>query len=324
MATIRKRGRKWQAIVRHKTIGTIAKSFFYKSEAIKWSFEQEKALENGTFGCLCPKEMTLRRLLERYLLEVTPLKKGKTTEARRLNRLINDDVGKYQINNLTSQVIAEFRDRRSKDGVRTCHYDLTLIRHCISIAVSEWGLMISENPVSKVKMPTLPLPRERRLKDGELKELETAAELTQNPNLWPVVIFAIETAMRRGEILSLRWNNINFQTRIAHLPVTKNGLPRDVPLTSKAIVILENQLGKNLASPFPITSNALRMAWDRLRRRAGVKDFRFHDLRHEAISRFFEMGLSISEVAMISGHKDPKMLFRYTHIKPASVLRKLQ
>ena len=129
--------------------------------------------------------------------------------------------------------------------------------------------------------------------------------------------------MRRGEILGITWECVDFDSRTVHLPITKNGSSRDVPLSSKATQILKGQNERQLPCPFPVTDNAFRLAWDRLRSRADLGDLRFHDLRHEAISRFFEMGLSMPEVALISGHKDPRMLFRYTHIKPESVLAKL-
>ena len=97
----------------------------------------------------------------------------------------------------------------------------------------------------------------------------------------------------------------------------------EVPLSTKAVCVLQQQRSRTGLRPFPVTSNAFRLAWDRLRSRAGINDLRFHDLRHEAISRFFEMGLSIPEVALISGHKDVKMLFRYTHMRVDSVVSKL-
>ena len=323
MATLRKRGNKWQAIVRHKSIGTTAKSFSSKSAALKWSVVQEQAIESGAFGCLRPSEVTLGQLLDRYLNEITPSKLGADVERRRLKRLIGDDISSCQLDRLSSQAIAKFRDRRLLDGRRTCQYDLILIRHCIKLAINEWGLMLASNPVDKVKLPSSLRSRDRRLNTGEFERLEKAAHLTQNPHIWPIVVFAIETGMRRGEILGISWECVDFDSRTVHLPITKNGSSRDVPLSSKATQILKGQNERQLPCPFPVTDNAFRLAWDRLRSRADLGDLRFHDLRHEAISRFFEMGLSMPEVALISGHKDPRMLIRYTHIKPENVLAKL-
>ena len=122
--------------------------------------------------------------------------------------------------------------------------------------------------------------------------------------------------MRRGEILKIQPHNI--KGRILVLPMSKNGSSRQIPLTKKAIQILNDS-----KLPFVTTPNALRLSWSRLKKKGNIKDLHFHDLRHEAISRFFEKGLSIPEVALISGHKDARMLFRYTHLKAEDILRKL-
>ena len=128
-----------------------------------------------------------------------------------------------------------------------------------------------------------------------------------------------ETAMRRSEILALHWENIDQNYTIATLPDTKNGSKREVPLTRKANQLL-GSLSKQEEFVFPTSDCAVRHAWDRLVKRAGIKDLRFHDLRHEAVSRFFEMGLSVPEVASISGHKDYRMLASYTHIRSPNLI----
>lgn len=323
MATFRKRNGKWQAIVRQKNIGTASRSFIKKNQAIKWALEQEERIERGVFGSIEPSEVTLGELLQRYSEEITPAKRGAETEQRRLNRLINDSISDYSIEQLTSKTLASFRDRRLLDGQRACEYDLILIRHCLKVAMSEWGLMLSVNPVDQIKKPPSPKSRDRRLDDGEYERLEQASEMTKNQHIWPIVVFAIETGMRRGEILGLTWDNIDLKRRTVFLPLTKNGSSREVPLSTKAVCVLQQQRTRTGISPFPVNSNAFRLAWDRLRGRAGLNDLRFHDLRHEAISRFFEMKLTIPEVALISGHKDVKMLFRYTHLRVDSVVSKL-
>ena len=323
MATFRKRNGKWQAIVRQKSIGTVSRSFIKKTQAIKWALEQEERIERGIFGSIEPSEVTLGELLQRYSEEITPAKRGAETEQRRLNRLIKDSISDYSIEQLTSKTLASFRDRRLLDGQRACEYDLILIRHCLKVAMSEWGLMLSVNPVDQIKKPPSPKARERRLNDGEYERLEAASKLTQNAHIWPIVVFAIETGMRRGEILGLTWDNIDLKRRTAFLPLTKNGSSREVPLSTKAVCVLQQQRTRTGISPFPVNANAFRLAWDRLRGRAGLNNLRFHDLRHEAISRFFEMGLTVAEVALISGHKDVKMLFRYTHLKVDNVVSKL-
>ena len=153
MATYRKRNGKWQAIVRHKEIGTRAGSFHTKQAAIKWATDEERMITEGELGVMKPSKVTLGQLLQRYVADVLPPKRGAVTEGQRLQRLVRDPVSGLRASQLTSQAIAAFRDRRLLDGRRTCHYDLILIRHCLKIAMNEWGLMLSANPVDRVKMP---------------------------------------------------------------------------------------------------------------------------------------------------------------------------
>src|SRR5262249_49586462 len=133
----------------------------------------------------------------------------------------------------------------------------------------------------------------------------------------------VETGMRRGELLSLRWDDIDMASRTVHLKMTKNGHPRTVPLSVAALEVVR-RMPREEESVFRVTANAFRLAWERLKRKAGVTGLRFHDLRHEAVSRFFEKGLNVPEVASISGHRDPRMLMRYTHPKAEAIAQKLQ
>jgi integrase len=162
-----------------------------------------------------------------------------------------------------------------------------------------------------------------RLRHGEWNKLAKELGRCRNPLILPLVRLALATGMRRSELLSLTWSQVDFQRGIIALLKTKNGYPRQVPLTEEAIDVLWG-LGRNGERLFPLSCNAVRMAWQRARNRAGLTGFRFHDLRHEAISRFFEMGLSLPEVSMISGHRDPRQLLRYTHLEAAKIAEKLR
>ncbi len=137
--------------------------------------------------------------------------------------------------------------------------------------------------------------------------------------------FAIETGMRRGELVNARWQFVDWARRTLHIPETKNGHPRTIPLSGEAIRILRGILdgGHDSVRIFPLSANAVRLAWGRLIKRARITNLRLHDLRHEAVSRFFEKGLSVPEVALISGHRDYRMLARYTHLRPEDVAKKL-
>lgn len=134
---------------------------------------------------------------------------------------------------------------------------------------------------------------------------------------------ALRTGMRKGEILNLKWEHIDLKRRVLHIPETKNGHSRDIPLCSRSIRVLKS-IDQSTHKVFSSTANAVTLSWKRLLKRSRVTNLKFHDLRHEAISRFFELGLSVPEVALISGHKDYRMLFRYTHMKAESVAEKLR
>ena len=258
--------------------------------------------------------LRLSDLMKKYMQEVTPKKKGRGPEERRLRRLLREtDLINNLLQELHPPVIAEYRDRRLKDGVRACQYDLVLIRHAWNIARLEWGWDIGSNPVEQIKFPKNNPPRERRLRTGEYDLLRIKAMETRVWYLWPIIEMAIETGMRRGEILSLEWINIDFERARLLLPMTKNGRSRWVPLSKKAILIL-GQVPRTSNLVFPVSEVAVRQAWERLRKRSGLMDINFHDFRHEAISRMFEKGLNVPEVASISGHRTASQLFRYVQV----------
>lgn len=314
MASIRKRNNLWQVQVRCKYAGSASKSFHRKTDAEKWAISQEALMQSGTWKKTKTDNKTIGELLTRYLRQVTPNKRGHAQETRRLQRLLKD---KKLMNVLLEQakphVFATFRDQRIHDGIRACQYDLVLLKHAWNVARIEWGWSLSDNPISLIRMPKNNPARERRLKHGEFEQLEAASLKTRAWYLWPIVVFAIETAMRRSEILGLRWEHIDFANSRAYLPITKNGSPRWVSLSDKARYQLI-KAPKDTDAPFAVTEVAFRQAWDRLRLRAGISDLTFHDLRHEAISRMFDSGMKIHEVMAISGHKTASQLFRYVQI----------
>jgi integrase len=227
---------------------------------------------------------------------------------------------------LTPKVFADYRTARlAKVKAGTVHRELGLIRHALEVARREWDMDLPSNPLDRVKRPKLANARDRRLAPGEYERLQNALLRTRNPVVAPVVEFAIHTAMRRGEILSLRWEQVNWLQRTAYIADSKTGVPRTIPLLDGALAVLQQRRPELVRGPvFPISMEALKQAWERARDRAGLTDLHFHDLRHEAISRLCEMGLTLPEVALISGHKDPRMLFRYINLRPADLAAKLK
>ena len=194
------------------------------------------------------------------------------------------------------------------------------MKRVLETARRRWGVGIPYNPILEVEFPRGSNPRNRRLRDGELECLLTAASSQRNIYIAPIIEFAIETGMRRSEILDLRWIDVDLDNGFASLYDTKNGEDRRVPLTRRCIEVLQT-VPQSDERVFPISATCLRLAWNRARTKAGITDLRFHDLRHEAVSRFFEMGMSVPEVALISGHKDVRQLFRYTHLNPSNVFK---
>ncbi|MBE0574099.1 site-specific integrase [Candidatus Dojkabacteria bacterium] len=191
------------------------------------------------------------------------------------------------------------------------------------MAMRDWGYNLSCNPVSKIRKPTPGKPRSRRLEGDEEDRLLAALSGCSNPWVAPLVSFAIETGMRRSEMLNLTWQHVQLDKRFVHLADTKNGDSRNVPLSSKAIAILQSIPRHISGRVFPIHFEALKSLWRRATLRAGLDDLHFHDLRHEATSRLFEHGLNVMEVASITGHKDLRMLQRYTHLRAEDLAKKL-
>ncbi|MFC3173466.1 integrase [Novosphingobium bradum] len=331
MATITKRKTGWSVQVRRKGYAPRSRTFRSKSEAEVWARDQEAEIDRGNLP-VCDhalKTETLNSLLDRYLLEVTPRKRSKDSESKRLRKLQRHPICALAIRDLKPGHLAEYRNERlASVKAGTVRRELGLLHHLFDVAMREWGLPLSINPLKKVSLPVIGNARDRRLEGGELGKLERALASNRNPFVAPAVRLAIHTSLRRQEVLDLRWSAIDLHRRTAFIPVTKTGQSRVIPLTDAAIKIIrsmECRKGEQGADDrlFPITINAFKLAWKRVQRRSSLIDFRFHDLRHEAISRFAEMGLSTVELAVISGHRDPRMLFRYTHLRPADLARKL-
>lgn len=314
MASIRKRNGLWQAQVRSRKVGSTSKSFHKKSAAVAWAKVQEAMMQTGEWKPKDKRYSTIGDLIQTYLIKATPNKKGAEPETRRLNRLLREtSLMSIKLDDAQPHHFATFRDKRLQDGNRACQYDLVLLRAAWNTARIEWGWDLGDNPLTLIRFPKNNPPRERRLKQGEYERLLAACTDSKVWYLWPMIEIAIATCMRRGEILSLEWKHIDVERSKALLPNTKNGRSRWVPLTPKVIELLE-RLPKEDNRVFPITDVAVRQSWDRLRRRAGITDLTFHDLRHEAISRQFESGLSIPHVMAISGHQTASQLFRYVQI----------
>lgn len=327
MASIRKRRDKWQVQIRQLGHQSLTRSFLNRKDAEAWARQTEVSLDQGTLVTRDDKlkRLTVGDLLTRYGNEVTPRKRGAEVELIRLKALARLKLANLTLRELTSEKLATYRDERlEKVATSTVRREFTVLRHVLQVARRDWGIKLEGNPIDHVSLPASPRARERRLSEGELISLLEALRSTRNRWIEPALRFAVATGLRRGELLAMKWSDIVPDQRLLVVPQTKTGEPRVIPLTAAAMAVL-GTLSKQEHDDrvFALSANALRIGWKRVTRRAKIENLRFHDLRHEAISRFFELGLSIPEVALISGHKDPRMLFRYTHIRPAHVGRRL-
>ncbi|WP_439395396.1 tyrosine-type recombinase/integrase [Bradyrhizobium sp. PMVTL-01] len=235
---------------------------------------------------------------------------------------------------IDAAVFSRYRDARLKQvQPGTVIRELGLLRSIFEMARREWGYTALQNPIAGLRKPKAPEGRERRLRPGELQALIEACSTVGGSWLLHGFQLAIETGLRRGELLGIRWQHVNFDAAVLHVPFTKTDKARTIPLTDRAAEILTERKATSASDAeyaFPVSANAFRLAWERCKRRAeragciGIKELRFHDLRHEAVSRFFEKGLNTAEVASISGHRDLRTLFRYTHLKPEDLVTKLR
>lgn len=332
MATIRKRGDRYHVQVRRKGFSPITKTFQKLSDAKEWATLQERQADRGELG---PdrkelERITLADLIDRYLKEVIPMKRHGETDTFALNMVRRHKVAKKRLSDLSPSDFTSYRDERLKAvSLATLKRQLTPLRHMFRHARDEWDIPLRDNPLTKVKLAGADSRRERRLREGELSKLLEAGKNTRNPLIVPIVLFALETAMRRGEILALRLRDVDLERHSATVRESKNGYSRTIPLSPAAVAILTDAISRmdndekaKNGRLFPTTPIALRLAWDRLTKRADIEDLNFHDMRHEAISRLFELGLTVPEVASVSGHRDMRMLFRYAHANHASIRAK--
>jgi integrase len=326
MASFRKHGNGWQGRVRRRGYPDITKTFENKSEAEKWARAIESEIDKGQFVNVCEAQRTsLGDLIARYLVEVTPTMKGANEDTIRLKAIMRKPIARWSLANLSASRIAAYRDERLKQVSNgTVIRELAYLSSIINHARREWGIN-TPNPVQHVRKPTAPAGRTRILSDDEKSKLLQALEPKGRQNIWtkPVVVLALETAMRRSELLSLRWEHIDLVRQTALLPDTKNGTPRLVPLSSAAVVQL-NSLPRNISGEvFAIKYFTLDAAFKRAVKKAGVIDFHFHDLRHTAITAMAEKLPNLIELSAVTGHKSLSMLKRYYHPSVEDLARKL-
>jgi integrase len=302
----------------------LTETFNRRTDAKDWIRRVEEEIKNGNAPSSEARTTTLHKALDRYSREVTVHKKGKKRELDRIKVWQTNCLAHRFLASLRGTQFAEYRDARRAEGAAegTIRTELALISHLFKVARTEWGMTSLPNPIKNIKMPGKSRERKRRLKEGE--EAKLLAELAKAPYMAEMASLAIETCMRQGELLALYWANIDAKRRIAHLRDTKNSEPREVPLTPGALEILK-AIPRPLddAAPiFPTTQNKVVKAFAKACTAAALDDLRFHDLRHEAITRLCKK-LPMHEAMRVTGHKTPAMLMRYYHPDPEELAQKL-
>lgn len=317
MPTATKRGKKWRARANVGNRQIAAGSWHTKAEALAAALEVERRWKAGSAALAHGKRVS--DVLDRYAREVSEHKRGKRWEQTRLRALVRQSWATLPAAELTPDVLGRYRDQRLADGVAgsTVIREFNLLSDVFNVATREWRWM-DGNPLQQVRRPKDSPPRTRRLLAGEIEALRIASGYrpdqpveTTTQAVVAMAEFAVETAMRSGEICALWWELVRGDH--VHLPreITKTEAPRDVPLSARAQQILGQFSGAGGASAFSSVfgvSDAQRDAlWRKVCQRAMVKGLHFHDLRREATTRLATK-LTVLELARVTGHRDLKIL----------------
>ncbi len=326
MAVIEQRGKGWRARVRSKGEDRTA-TFRTKAQAQAWVLQVENEIATTRAGKALDK--TFGEAIERYITEVLPGKRGERSERLRLQCFQRSDpMAKVRLPFLGAEHVSDWRDRRLKQvTAASVLREWNALSAVCTRSVKEWRWMPT-NPFTGVKRPATPAPRTRVYTDDEIERVLLACGYpdtsTQQGRVGACVLFALETAMRASEIVELTWDRVFLDRRIVHLPLTKNGSARDVPLSRKAMDLLESLRELELDTVFGVRNAAILDAlWRKARDRAMLDDAHFHDLRATALTRMAQK-VGVMDLAKISGHRDLRILQNtYYRVDPSTLASKL-
>lgn len=340
MAAIQKRGNVFRVRIIRKGYQSQSKTFSTRIEAVKWARKIETEIDQGVIkpsktlaNCMLDKQLSFGEAAEHYIKNHSIHKRNCKTETGTIRTLIRL-WGQEHVQNIDKAKVFALRDdllSRGRSGDTVNHY-YNAISKIYQMLQTEWSITV-DNPIKGMKrLPANP-SRTKRINGETETALLLACEQSTSKLLKPIVQFAIETGMRRGEIMGLKWMDIDLPSRRAFLHVTKNGDPRQVPLTLRAVEILSSVKDEDPEQVFPLSLDALRRFFDKAVSTAksswhlkGVNpfnDLRLHDCRHEALSRLSDVGLNVIELSHISGHKTLSQLSRYTHPSHEAIFSKL-
>lgn len=308
MASYRKRGATWRAEL-YRDGKRESGTFKTKAEAVAWATQREAEL----VGEQLP-DKPLRDALRRYGQEVAPTHKGERWELARLGLMERDAMAPVRLARLKPSDIAEWRDRRLREvSSASVAREWNLLKSVLEVARKEWG-WLRLNPMADVKRPSSPPSRKRRITQDEVDRLtlgfglgegDAAETATQRTGL--AFLFALETAMRSGEIVGLQWADV--RTKSVTLPKTKNGDAREVPLSARARAIIA-ALPREEGPVFGLDDQLRDALFRKVRDRCEIPNLHFHDSRAEAIWRLSKK-LDVMELARVIGHRDLRSLMIY-------------
>lgn len=347
MATIQERTNKdgstsYRAMVRLLGI-TESKTFPRKTDAKNWAQDKESDIRNRRyFNHSEAEKHTLGEMIDRYTVEVLPTLKSARSRKHQLEWW-KEQLGKRLIADVTPALIAEYRDKLTREGGRygkllspaTVVRYLAALSAAYTVAVKEWG-WVDASPMSKVSKPKEPRGRVRFLSEDEKAALLKACKESSNTYLYPVVVLALATGMRQGEIMGLQWRDIDLERGVIILHETKNNERRRIPVAGFALELLRKHhdtrtIETYLVFPGKRTQRYsakgeghykpmdLRAPWLAALEKAEIEDFLFHDLRHTAASYLAMNGASLAEIAEILGHKTLAMVKRYAHLSDSHI-----
>lgn len=346
MAVIEQRkGRNGQAIyrvkIRLKGLPEESQSFERKTDAKEWAQTREAELKKErAFGFTAVARKTLGELIDRYVRDELPKRQNDVAKIKAQLAWWKTELGDVELRNLTAARLSGARDKllrspnernraKEKSSETSCKSPATVIRymaslsHALTIAEKEWEWLLT-NPMRKVKRPSLPQARVRFLSEEERPRLLDACQDSACDYLYPIVIIALSTGARYSEILHLRWQDIDLDRGVARLEKTKNQERRALPLTHLALEQVKLLRSALEEAPEPkafVFARAdgkapmeIRKHWYAAVEKAGIEDFRFHDLRHSAASYLAMNGATLAEIAEVLGHKTLQMVKRYAHL----------
>lgn len=325
MASYIKRGKTWRAFVVKRGIRKSA-TFKTKAEAVAWATQEEATILLGKHEQY--QDRTFFDLLERYAATISVKKRGGRWEISRIAAIKQDKLASVLCCELGARHFAQWRDEKlARVSPASVNRYMNILSHVCHVAVNEWQ-WLAENPLKTVRRPPQTKPRDRRISSEEVERIILASGYkydrppeTSGERVGAIFLFAIETAMRAGEIVKMQWKDVDVERRVVFLPETKNGSSREVPLSTEAVRILRQMMAQS-GSVFRITVTNLGNVFRKLKTRAMVDNLHFHDTRHEAITRLARK-LDVLDLARMVGHRDLKQLMVYYNATAEELAKRL-